>query len=421
MPKQNIILYIGPLTSAIVKAKKELEKRLGKKLRLAVLMSKTVKLEKKELLKEVDFLYRLDIKNDYHVDKALMEIRDRVMVVSCRQAFYMPLYGKIISLFPHLLMPTKESIEWCSNKLMMRRKFRRYFPDITPKYSVAHGYGKEEVKKIMKHVGFPCIVKPASLAASRLVSICYHEEELVANLRKTLRGVKSAYKQTGALVEPEIIVEQFMEGDMYSVDGYVDDMGHLKALAPVNYKTGHSVGIDDFFTYRHIVPTKLTEDSVKACHEVGAKGVKALGLRAVPVHMEFVKLEEGWKLVEIDARIGGHRDLLYREVYGIPHGLNEILTRMGEKPVIKKKVLNHAASFNFFPDKKGTIKSIKGLKKVRELESLKELIMVKKVGDKAGLAKQGYKKVLDITLVNKSREKLLADIRRMEQAIKIEV
>jgi biotin carboxylase len=420
MPKKNIVLYIGPITPAIVKAKKELEKRKKQKFRLAILMSKVAKIADKSLLNEVDFLYRVDIKNDYHVDKALMEIKDKVVLVSCRQAFYMPLYGRIVSLFPHLVMPTKESIEWCSNKLMMRRKFRRYFPEITPKYSVAHGYGKDEVKAIMKHVGFPCIVKPASLAASRLVSLCYHEEELVANLRKTFRGLKSAYKNTGALVEPEIIVEQYMEGEMYSVDGYVDHIGHLKSLAPVNYKTGQSVGIDDFFTYRHILPTKLSEESVKACHDVGAKGVKALGLRAVPVHMEFVKLEEGWKLVEIDARIGGHRDLLYREVYGIPHGLNELLTRMGEKPVIKKKVLQHAASFNFFPHKKGVIKSIKGLKKVRELESLRELIMVKKVGDKAGLAKQGYKKVLDITLVNASREKLLADIRRMEQAIKIE-
>ena len=69
---------------------------------------------------------------------------------------------------------------------------------------------------------------------------------------------------------------------------------------------------------------------------------------------------------------------------------------------------------------KGVIKSIKGLKKVRELESLKKLIIKKKVGDMAGLSKDGFNKVLDVTLVNKSRDRLLADIRRLEKAVVIE-
>ena len=44
-----------------------------------------------------------------------------------------------------------------------------------------------------------------------------------------------------------------------------------------------------------------------------------------------------------------------------------------------------------------------------------------KVGDRAGLSKNGFKKVLDITLANKSREDLFADIRRLEKAVEIVV
>ena len=94
---------------------------------------------------------------------------------------------------------------------------------------------------------------------------------------------------------------------------------------------------------------------------------------------------------------------------------------MGEKPVIRKKRKHFAASFNIFPQKRGTIKSIKGLKKVRELKSLKDLVIVKRVGERAGLSKEGFNKVLDISFGSASREELLADIRRMEKAISIDI
>jgi biotin carboxylase len=420
MPQsKNIVLFIGPPFPEAIAAVKDLSKHMKKKYRMAFVMNKKTNLKHKKLEQQVDFLFKVDPKNLVAVEKALIPIKDQVIVVTCRSVFYMPLYAKIISLFPHLVMPTKDSIDWVGNKLYMRRKFRRYFPEITPKFTSVHGARKEDVDRVIKYVGFPCVVKPASLAASRLVAICYHEEELQSTLRKTFRGIKSAYKKTGAMVEPEVIVEQFMEGDMYSIDSYIDDLGDVKHLPIVQVKTGQNIGVDDFYNYRVLTPTKLNDSYEKSAQEIGDKAIKALGLRSCMVHMEFIKMDEGWRVLEIDARMGGHRDLMYRESFAIPHGMNDLLTRMGEKPVVKKKVKKYTASFNIFPKKKGVIKSIKGLKKVRELDSLKQLIIVKKVGDKAGLSKQGFNKVLDITLSSESRSGLLADIRRMEKALKI--
>lgn len=414
------MLFVGYPIDAAFQAVKELDKHLGQKHRIAFIYSKKAKEPTPEMKKKADFLFPVDMKKFSTVERAIIPIQDNVVVVSCRSVFYMPLYAQMITLFPHLTLPTKDSIDATSDKLIMRRKFLRHYPEINADYIPVHGATKEDVAKVIKYVGFPCIVKPASLAASRLISLCYHEEELQSNLRKIFRGLRAAYKQTGALVEPQVIVEEFMEGESYSIDSYVDATGHVKHLPAVNYKTGHDIGVDDFFTYRHIVPSRLTPEQEKQAQEVATKAIKSLGLRACMVHGEYIRQQDCWKVLEIDARMGGHRDLMYRESYGTPHGLNDLLTRMGEKPVIKKKVKKYTASFNFFPKKKGTIKSIKGLKKVRELDSLTELIMVKKVGDMAGLSKQGFNKVLDITLSNSSRSELLADIRRMEKAIVIE-
>jgi biotin carboxylase len=318
-------------------------------------------------------------------------------------------------------MPNSDTMDWCGNKLMMRRKFRRYFPDISPKYTAVLGAKKADVEKIKAKVGFPCIVKPASLAASRLVAVCYHAEELQNTLRKTFRGIRSAYRNNSALVEPEVIVEQYLEGIMYSVDGYVDQVGQLTCLPPVWYKTGQDVGVDDFYTYRHFTPTKLTPEEIAKLNDVAAKGVTALSLRACLVHMEFIKLDEGWKVLEIDARMGGHRDFMYREAFGIPHGLNDLLTRLGQKPIVRKTKKRFSVCYNIFADQSGTIKAIKGLKKVRELESVRILEIVTKVGEKTGLSKDGFKKVVDVFMSNDSRERLLADARRIEKFIKIEL
>jgi len=419
--KKNIVLYVGQPTPETALAIDELSKHLKQKFRVAYVINKRANIAYEELAKKADFLYKVDAKDVTDVEKAIMPIIDSVIVVSCRNVWYMPLYAKMISLFPHLVMPTRDSIDATANKLVMRRKFRRYFPDITPKFTSVHSAKQEDVDKVKKFVGFPCIVKPASLAASRLVSICYHPEELQSTLRKTFRGLKSAYKKNKALVEPEVIVEEYMEGSTYSIDSYVDEIGNVKHLAPVHYKNGHDIGIDDFFTYRHLTPTRLSEEQEKKAFDIASKSIRALGLRSCMIHGEYVKQEDEWKVLEIDARMGGHRDLIYRESFGTPHGLNDLLTRMGEKPVIKHKVKKYTASFNIFPKKKGKIKSIKGLKKVRELKSLRQLIIKKKVGDMAGFAKQGFNKVLDITLSNENRSELLADIRRMEQAIVIEI
>lgn len=417
---RNIVLFIGQINKEGILAVRDLEKHLKRKFRIAVLTSKAAHLSD-DTEYAVDLRIRVDLKSYAQLDRAILPIKDQVAVVNCRAVFYMPVYANIIGMFPHLVMPTRDSIEWTSNKLDMRRKFRRYFPEITPKFVQVYGAKSEDLQKVKKNVGFPCIVKPASLAASRFVAVCYHQEELASTLRKTFRAVRSAYKKQESILEPEVIVEQFMEGTMYSMDGYVDNEGKLKCLPLVHVKTGQDIGVDDFFNYRVLTPTALSKETQRGAEVAAQKAVTSLSLRNVMVHAEFIRIDDDWKVLEIDARMGGHRDMMHRLSDGTPHGMNDLLIRLGEKPVIKRKVKNYVASFNFFPKKKGKLKSVKGLKKVRELKSLCELLVKKKVGEQVGLSKQGYAKVLDITLANPSREALLADIRRMEQAIKIEV
>jgi len=66
-----------------------------------------------------------------------------------------------------------------------------------------------------------------------LVTLCYHEEELEKELKKVLRKVKKVYLDNGREVEPQILVEEFLEGEMYSVDADITARGRV-SVCPRN-------------------------------------------------------------------------------------------------------------------------------------------------------------------------------------------
>ena len=134
-----------------------------------------------------------------------------------------------------------------------------------------------------------------------------------------------------------------------------------------------------------------------------------------------MRTEDGWKMIEVGPRIGGFRQDLYEMSFGIDCTANDIAIRTPQKPIITKKVLGHSAAMKIYSKKEGKIQSIKGLKKVQEMESIIEIQQKLKKGEIAKHSKNGGKAVFFITLFNKERPNLLADIRRIEKSLIVEV
>ena len=218
----------------------------------------------------------------------------------------------------------------------------------------------------------------------------------------------------------ETVVQQFLDGQLYSIDAYVTSRGKVTFCPPVAVKTGQNIGFDDFFGYQQVTPTLLNKESIEEAECIAKKGIHALGLRSTTAHVELLKTEKGWKVVEIGPRIGGFRDQMYKKSFGINHTMNDILVRIPEKVSVPKKVLGHSAALKFFAKKEGILTKLTGIKKVQELESFDNIKINKKVGDRCMYAKNGGQSVFNIMLFNEDRSKLLADIRRLEQTIEIE-
>lgn len=376
---------------------------------------------KKETYRGVDVFLEIDLSTPNVIAEALAPYQERLLAITCRAESYMARFIQVIPHVPYLRTPTTESLKWATDKLEMRRRFKLLAPKFSPKYAVVKEDTATERRRVIEKIGFPMMVKPTNLAQSLLVTICYHEEDLAKSLRDAFKKIKKIYDENGRIEVPKIIVEEFMDGDMYSVDAYVNSRGVVYFCPMVKVVTGKKIGHDDFFNYLHMSPTALKKTSIEKAHRAALSGIHALALRNTTAHVELMKVDDEWKLIEIGPRVGGFRHKLHELSCDIDHSLNDILIRIPKKPVIPKKCKGYAATMKWYPKKEGRLVGLRGLKRSSLLKSFSEIHVNKKLGDRCTFAKNGGKAVFTITLYNPERSKLLADIRRVEQLVSIEI
>ncbi len=419
---KNIILYIMTLPSGTLEQVRRYEKDFGSKMRIIVLWDSRLRNPKSiNEYSDIDGYLSCDFSKPEKIIEVLAPYKDELLAVTCRKEQAMHRFAEIIPYVPYLRTPTAESLLWASDKYEMRRRMKSHSPEITPRFSLIKQNSKSERERVVKKVGFPLIVKPTNLAASLFVTICYHEEELEKALRTVFRRLKKAYERDGLLGEPRIIAEEYMEGDLYSKDSYVNSRGVIYHCPLVSQVTATKIGHNDFYNYLQMTPTGLKSETEARAEEATEKAIHALGLRSTIVHTELMKIDDDWKIIELGARMGGYRHVLHELSCGINHSLNDVLVRIPKKPIIPKKCTGYACAMKWFASKEGKISELKGIKKVEELSSFHKIDVKKKVGDRAVFARNGGRSVFDLFLYNKDRSSLLADIRRVEQMVEIKV
>lgn len=417
-----MILFVGSYLSDHVNTVKRISTLLDKKVTALVLLNvgdhsalSSVANDNKATVIVCDF------SNDLEIQKLLKPYKHRLLAATCRAEKNVPLLRRVVPHIPYLNTPTEKSLDWTTDKISMRKLLRNYDKSISPKFLVVHDATEATLDKIESKVGYPLIIKPAGLAASLLVTLCYHREELEESLNNTVKKIRTIYKKKQGRGEPQILVEQYMEGSMYSIDSYVNQRGVVYHTPLVSVKTGRSVGFEDFFGYMRITPVQLRPYKVEAAQKAAEKAIEAMGLRSTTCHTELMKTEEGWKIIELGPRIGGFRHEMYELSYGIDHTTNDTLIRLPKKPILAKKVKGYTVVMQFYAKKKGRLSRIEGMNRIRKLESFKRINIKKKPGQMCDFARNGDDPVFDIVLFNKDRSSLLADVRRIEQRVKIHI
>ncbi|MEJ0072532.1 MAG: ATP-grasp domain-containing protein [Candidatus Saccharibacteria bacterium] len=287
-----------------------------------------------------------------------------------------------------------ESALLCTDKMLMRQAFADYDESLSPAFGEIASV--EEATRFAQAHGFPVIIKPANLVKSLLVIRCDDREQLEASTRYALSQLHGLYKQYRVYGRaPRLIIEQFMEGQLYSVAAFAGSDGQATICPGVAALTNAAqAGFDDNFLYRRALPAHIDEQLQDRLFEAARRGMAALKLRSSPAHVELIHTTQNTiKIIEIGARIGGYRPRMYRLSYGMDLAAMEVANAASEPLIDTQAPLKgYTAVYELFPHTTGAFDALVPAEHVRIVAKRVHSLNIKaKRGAKCGPAKDGYK------------------------------
>ena len=421
---RDTILTINSADSEYVRAINQHSKEMGVSLKGLSLIDEAFDKEAPDRIKDTTGTFQeiiCDFDDPDALQIALNPYMYKLLAVSTDYESAIQPLNKVLPFLPYIPKPSESSLLWSTEKPLMRDRMSTYDKRLTPKYQYMEASDVSNVDTLIKDFEFPVIVKPSDLAKALLVAECKNMKELKECLKNTFKVIDEVYNREHRRNTPSVLIEEFMQGDMYSTDAYITTDGDIYCLPLVKVITADSIGLPGFYSYRHIIPISLSPPEIEAAFEASRSAVRALNLCATSTHIELIYTPSGWKIIELGARIGGYRQVLYKEAYGVEHYYNDLSVRMGKKPIMPGEAIKHAAGVNIYADQEGIIESIEGINEASKLESTVFVRARAKAGDEALFASNGGDLIVDGILSNTNPDKLESDVARLRQLVKIKL
>ena len=423
MNEKNIILTVDVVEPELVAAVHKLSKQLGVTLKGIVLISKYYA-DVPSRPRDTTGLFTeifCDFDNPDEIQTLLKPYKDHLLAATCRYEQSIGQFRKLVPFIPYVLTPTESSLKWASEKHIMRDRLRCYDEKLVPKYCPMESYDQKKVEKIIADFSFPMIVKPDGLMKSLLVTQVNNEMELEQCLRHTFAVIQDVYDQEHLGARPKVLVEEMMQGPLYSIDAYIDQKGTTYCAPLVEVVIANDIGLPGFYSYETLTPARTSEHEAAVAEKVARAAVEALNLRSTSAHIELIRSAQGWKIVELGARLGGYRADLYQHAYGIDHFYNDLLIKIGMQPQVTNNPIGYASVINIYGEEEGIFSGIQGVEAVEQLESVLKLTIDLPLGQISRFADKGGQSIVNVTLGNKDQEALRRDIAKARELIQIEI
>jgi biotin carboxylase len=226
----------------------------------------------------------------------------------------------------------------------------------------------DALTQIREKITYPCISKPTDNAGSRGVILINNETELSAGVKYS-----SAHGRKGS-----VIIEEYMLGSEVSVEIIVYT-GVPNVLAVTDKLT---TGAPHFVEMGHSQPSIIAEDDIDKIRDLASRAVKAVGIDNGPAHVEIMLTEDGPKIIELGARLGG--DCITSHLVPLSTGIDmvkaAIQVALGETPDISPK-LSKGAAIRYIDAPYGVIERIEGVYDTKKIDGITEVVLLKNIGD----------------------------------------
>lgn len=217
-------------------------------------------------------------------------------------------------------------------------------------------------------IEYPCIVKPTDSSGSCGVLLVNDPAEM-----RDAWEYSSRHSRSG-----RVIIEEYLQGQEVSVEILVID-GTPHVVAVTDKIT---TGPPHFVELGHSQPSRLREIDLQQVRRLAVEAVRALGINIGAAHVEIMLTQDGPRMIELGARLGG--DFIATHLVPLSTGVDLV------EAVIRQACGDHfgldfRSSRNsiarFLWAKSGTIKEIEGIAEARSIPGVNEIILLKGVGD----------------------------------------
>jgi len=251
------------------------------------------------------------------------------------------------------------------NKAVMRRLLET---SEIPQPSFAVLDRSDEPAEIGQLIGYPVVVKPLSMSASRGVIRADSDQDL----ENAVSRIRHLLTCDGRNPNEPLIVEKFMPGPEVAVEGILWG-GELEILAV--FDKPDPLDGPYFPETIYVAPSDLHPEVLEEVHKVTQRATLALGLREGPIHAELRITSGVVRVVEVAARtIGGicSRSLRFGlldtplEVLVLRHALGM------RKPGLRR--LPEASGVMMIPTPSaGTLRAVKGAERALQVPGITDI------------------------------------------------
>lgn len=227
---------------------------------------------------------------------------------------------------------------------------------------------ENEYISVFDKIKYPCIVKPTDNSANRGVIQVECAEQMHAAYEYSKKNSRCG----------DIVIEEFLSGREVSVEVIVWK-GEPHVIAITDKMTN---GKPHFIEIGHSQPALFSENQIVEISKLAEDAVRALGSYSGAGHAEIMVTENGPKMIEIGARLGG--GCINTHLVPLSTGVDMvecvINCCLDEKPDTEKKI-SRTAVLRHLPVELGTIKAIHGVDKALSIPGVKDVVFLKKTGD----------------------------------------
>jgi len=255
--------------------------------------------------------------------------------------------------------------------------------------------------------GFPLVLKPTSLYHSLYVTPCWTQHDLrkaFALLVEVVPGRQGA-QEADALLH----VEQFLTGSNHSVD-CVALNGRVWPTPVVDVTTGVDLGGCDFHHFSRLVPSRLEAAEAEGIQSLAMRATLALGIMTGIAHVEMLQTPYGPRVIEVAGRMGGNRNRLLANGYGIDLIRAHIDVLGGSVPRLDALWEKPAAIAALYPIRGGILQRYHQIERVERLMSVSEVILTASPGQRVLSAAEGGVQAAMVELVAPTAQQLEADL-----------